>query len=59
MIDHDPMGEDYWLQYNAEEKKVDMERNRRDDLYGGCDPATWGWRRPTAQEIRDEREDRR
>jgi hypothetical protein len=55
----DPMGSDYWAEFEGQVKQVEVDRNRRNGMYGGCDPATWGWRRPTLADLQSEREAQR
>jgi hypothetical protein len=54
-VNDDPMGGDYWDTFERRERRVTSERNARDGLYGGSDPATWGWRRPDPAELQAER----
>lgn len=47
----DPMGAEYWAQFETAHRHVEAERSKRNSLYGGCDPATWGWRQLTREEL--------
>ncbi len=51
----DPMGPEYWAAFETQFKQTEIDRNRRNERYGGCDPATWGWRRPSPAELLAER----
>lgn len=54
-VNDDPMDGDYWDTFERHERQIVSERNARDGLYGGMDPATWGWRRPDPVELQAER----
>lgn len=56
VANEDPMGSEYWVAFENEVKRIEVERNRRNVMYGGCDPATWGWRRLTPAELQNEQE---
>lgn len=51
----DPMGDDYWTRFETRDKQVMVDRNRRDAVYGGMDPATGGWRRPNPADLQAQR----
>jgi len=51
----DPMGDDYWTRFETRDKRVEVDRNRRNSAYGGMDPGTWGWRRPNPADLQAER----
>jgi hypothetical protein len=40
----DPMGPEYWIGFERRHRQMISERNARNALYGGQDPATGGWR---------------
>jgi hypothetical protein len=39
----DPMGDEYWAQFEIDTRQVETGRNQRAAQYGGIDPITQGW----------------
>lgn len=55
VADDDPMGDDYWTRFDTEDEQVGADRIRRDSVYGGKDPGTWGWHRPNPADLQAQR----